>query len=230
MNKRIQNEGFRGVRVCTSNNPQRGKYLTTSVSLSAHQFLGTYKGRICLPTSSHGRQHSSYRFLLTTIKTTRIFIDAKWNETDPAASLRFVNHSCRPTGRYELWNVLGFYRIVYFTNIDLQPHEELTADYHMVVYSPSDQVDCVCPVLPTHPFPRIDSKYVQRVLCPTNGDAKLIAHETQEVSAPVTEPANPCQSTPLNPLSQMDTLLTSQPDASSVRLAESGKAPPDVGS
>jgi hypothetical protein len=229
LNRRLQAESFRGVRICDSNDPCRGKYLTTTVPLSAHQFLGTYKGRICFPTSTYGRQHSRYRFLLTTIKNTRLFIDAKWNEDDLAASLRYINHSCLPTGRFELWNVLGYYRIGYFLNTDLQANEELTADYRMVVHNPSEQVSCVCPVKPAHKFPKLDHTYCQRVLCPTNSDARLIAEETITIASP-TKDHQQKQLSPTQDLLQDPTLPTSQSGTSSERPTASGHIPPDVGS
>jgi hypothetical protein len=48
----------------------------------------------------------------------------------------------------------------------------------MVVHSESEQVQCVCPLLPAHQFPKLDTKYCQKILCPNNGDATLIEHET----------------------------------------------------
>jgi hypothetical protein len=184
LNKRFQTDTFKGVRIRDSGDPHRGRFLVTSSPLFKDQFVGSYKGRVCFPTSSFGRQQSSFRFLLHTIKATRIFLDAKWNADDPAASLRFVNHSCLPSGRFETWNVQGYYRIGFFMNTDVAENTELTADYRMVVHDPTDQVPCACPFLPVHNFPKLDPTKCQKVVCPSYSDADLLAEDVIDISGP----------------------------------------------
>jgi hypothetical protein len=190
------------------------------------QFIGSYKGRICFSTSSYGRQQSSYRFFLTTIKGTRIFIDSKWNSDDPAASLRYVNHSCLPTGRFEVWNVKGYYRIGYFMNENVPANAELTADYRMVVHKETDQITCACPLIPTHKFPKLDSSRCQRVLCPDNGNTTIMENELIDLSSSSAQ--KPKRSSGNNTTKDGTTLPTSQSTLPSEQLADSGD-PHDVG-
>ena len=222
MNKRFQTQTLRRIRICDSGYLPRGRYLTTSLPLFRDQFVGTYKGRVIIPAGTFGRQSSSHRFLLTSCRGTRVFLDAKWNADDPMAALRYINHSCLPTGRFELWNVLGYYRIGYFMNEDVKADEELTADYRMVVHEESDQVPCSCPLQPPHMFPRLDSSRCQKILCPTNVNA-LVNSSTIDITDLDPSPLKPStRSSPEKPSP------TSQPVPSSERSAASGTLPPDV--
>jgi hypothetical protein len=155
-------------------------------------------------------------------------MDAKWNSEDPAASLRYVNHSCLPTGRFEVWNVKGYYRIGYFMNEKVPANAELTADYRMVVHTAADQVDCVCPVLPTHKFPKLDNSCCQRVLCPDNGNITILDEELIDLSH--IPPGATIRRSPSRSNSKINfNLFTSQHSLPSEQLADSGNQPQDVG-
>jgi hypothetical protein len=158
-----------------------------------------------------------------------LYIDAKWNEDDNDACLRFINHSCLPNGRFELWNVRGYYRIGFFTNFAVPANTELTANYNMVVHDSSEQVQCLCPLIPPHQFPPIDPTRCHRVLCPSNTALCPIDQEIIDITGPDSPDSAlslsyRLRSSPLRPSP------TSQPGRSSVPRSESGSAPRDVGS
>jgi hypothetical protein len=98
----------------------------------------------------------------------------------------------------------------------------------MVVHDPADQVTCQCPLQPPHKFPRLDLSRCQKILCPHNGNSTLASSELIDM----TSQSSPTVSTTtkLSSDTPQGIQLTSQPWSSSVRPADCGSPPQDVGS
>jgi hypothetical protein len=98
-----------------------------------------------------------------------------------------------------------------------------------VVHDESEQVQCVCPLVPPHPFPPLDPTRCHRVLCPSNTALCPIDQEIIDVTGEDSPDSAPSISHRLRS-SPPRLSPTSQPGRSSVPRTESGLAPRDVGS
>ena len=118
---------------------EKGYGLFSKQAIIKGQFILEFVGELINTKELLRRMDTYDGHLLAMQLKDRTYIDA----TTKGSISRFLNHSCSPNCRIEVWNVNGSYRVGVFALCDIAPTAELTIDYE---WEPSSKpfTKCKC--------------------------------------------------------------------------------------
>lgn len=128
-NKRIQRKEFCDVEVFDAGVKGKGLRLSTNAKVAAAKgnILCEYTGR-AIREAALGRLFRRYqldRRLYILALGDGVYLDAR----QKGGIARYINHSCRPNSKVELWTVKGVVRAAVVAMNAIEPGEEVTFDY-----------------------------------------------------------------------------------------------------
>ncbi|KAL0222351.1 hypothetical protein RCL1_002205 [Eukaryota sp. TZLM3-RCL] len=134
----LRSSNYRKFQIIPTRNCGHG--LITNYSIKKDEFIIEYVGEVISTGLAQSRlaklvRKGSPLYFLSL--TSVLIIDAKRRGNQS----RFINHSCDPNCRVEIWYYKGIPRAAVFANRDIKYGEELTFNYH---YSKSYNLDMQC--------------------------------------------------------------------------------------